>query len=142
MMHQATLRLDTSGRSTCEITQQVQQVVTDAGIRQGLCHVFIHHTSASLIITENADADVRRDLENYISQLVRDGDPAYLHDQEGADDMAAHIRSVLTQTEVTIPVEHGRLALGTWQGLYLWEHRYQPHHRRLTVTLHGIDTQY
>ena len=85
---------------------------------------------------------MRRDLENYISRLVRDGDPAYLHDQEGADDMAAHIRSVLTQTEVTIPVEHGRLALGTWQGLYLWEHRYQPHHRRLTVTLHGIDTQY
>ena len=99
--------------------------------------MFLHHTSASLIITENADSDVRLDLENYISKLVQDGDPAYHHDQEGDDDMAAHIRSVLTQTEISIPVIGGRLALGTWQGLYLWEHRYNSHRRQLTVTLNG-----
>ena len=100
--------------------------------------MFLHHTSASLIITENADSDVRRDLENYIARLVLDGDPAYLHDQEGADDMAAHIRAVLTQSEITIPIQHGRLALGSWQGLFLWEHRYQAHRRNLTVTLTGV----
>jgi secondary thiamine-phosphate synthase enzyme len=99
--------------------------------------VFLHHTSASLIITENADSNVRRDLENYISRLVVDGDPACLHDQEGPDDMAAHIRSVLTQSEITIPVRSGRLALGTWQGLFLWEHRYQGYRRNITVTLTG-----
>jgi len=109
-----------------------------SGIEQGLCHVFLHHTSASLIITENADSNVRRDLENYIARLVLDGDPAYLHDQEGADDMAAHIRSVLTQTEITIPIQRGRLALGSWQGLFLWEHRYHAHRRNLTVTLSGM----
>ena len=134
---QHNLTIQTRGRSTVNITGDIDGLLRDAQIDSGLCHVFIHHTSASLIITENADADVRRDLENYIGKLVRDGDPAYRHDQEGADDMAAHIRSVLTQTEITIPISSGRLALGTWQGLYLWEHRYQPHRRRLTVTLTG-----
>ncbi len=135
MIAQHSISVQTNGRATIDITDQVAALAST--IRQGLCHVFIHHTSASLIITENADSDVRYDLENYISKLVQDGDPAYRHDQEGDDDMAAHIRSVLTQTEVTIPVNNGRLALGTWQGLYLWEHRYQAHRRRLTITLNG-----
>ena len=135
MIAQHTISIQTDGRATIDITDQVNKLAS--GIEQGLCHVFLHHTSASLIITENADSDVRLDLENYISKLVQDGDPAYHHDQEGDDDMAAHIRSVLTQTEVSIPVTGGRLGLGTWQGLYLWEHRYHSHRRQLTVTLNG-----
>ena len=138
MIEQQTITLQTEGRSIIDITVQVEELLRVSGIEQGLCHVFLHHTSASLIITENADSNVRRDLENYIARLVLDGDPEYLHDQEGADDMAAHIRSVLTQTEITIPIQRGRLALGTWQGLFLWEHRYLAHRRNLTVTLSGV----
>jgi len=137
MFEQQTLAIQTQGRGTINITKEVEQVLLGADIGQGLCHVFVHHTSASLIITENADTDVRCDLENYIAKLVVDGDPAYLHDQEGPDDMAAHIRSVLTQSEITIPIRAGRLALGTWQGLFLWEHRYHAHRRNITVTLTG-----
>ncbi len=137
MIEQQTITVQTQGRETINITREIEQVLRTAEIEQGLCHVFVHHTSASLIITENADSDVRRDLENYIAKLVMDGDPAYLHDQEGPDDMAAHIRSVLTQSEITIPIQSGRLALGTWQGLFLWEHRYRPHRRNVTVTLTG-----
>ena len=137
MIEQETISIQTKGRATINITREVEAVARASGVVQGLCHVFVHHTSASLIITENADSNVRRDLENYIAKLVLDGDPAYLHDQEGPDDMAAHIRSVLTQSEITIPVQSGRLALGTWQGLFLWEHRYQAHRRNLTVTLTG-----
>jgi secondary thiamine-phosphate synthase enzyme len=137
MIEQQTIFVQTQGRATINISDEVEQVLRTSSIETGLCHVFVHHTSASLIITENADSDVRRDLESYISKLVQDGDPAYLHDQEGPDDMAAHIRSVLTQTEITIPVSGGRLGLGTWQGLFLWEHRYQTHRRRITITLTG-----
>jgi secondary thiamine-phosphate synthase enzyme len=137
MMEQQTISIQTQGRATLDITAEVERVLRTTDIEQGLCHVFVHHTSASLIITENADAAVRRDLENYIAKLVIDGDPAYLHDQEGPDDMAAHIRSVLTQSEITIPIRAGRLALGTWQGLYLWEHRYNAHRRNITITLTG-----
>lgn len=137
MIEQQTISVQTQGRATIDITREVEQVVHGADISQGLCHVFVHHTSASLIITENADADVRRDLESYIARLVVDGDPNYRHDQEGPDDMAAHIRSVLTQSEITLPVRVGRLALGTWQGLFLWEHRYSPHRRNITVTVSG-----
>jgi secondary thiamine-phosphate synthase enzyme len=138
MIEQQAITIQTQGRSTIDITREVEQLLQVSNIEQGLCHVFLHHTSASLIITENADSDVRRDLENYIARLVLDGDPAYLHDQEGADDMAAHIRAVLTQTEITIPIQRGRLALGSWQGLFLWEHRYHAHRRNLTVTLTGV----
>ncbi len=137
MFEQETISIQTRGRGTTDITREVERVVQAAGIDKGLCNVFIHHTSASLIVTENADADVRRDLENYIAKLVIDGDSSYRHDQEGPDDMAAHIRSVLTQSGITIPVRGSRLALGTWQGLYLWEHRYRAHRRNLTVTLTG-----
>ena len=137
MIEQQTISVHTQGRSTINITSEVEQVLRNSCIETGLCHVFVHHSSASLIITENADSDVRRDLENFISKLVQDGDPAYLHDQEGPDDMAAHIRSVLTQTEISIPITSRRLGLGTWQGLFLWEHRYQAHRRKITITLTG-----
>ena len=135
MIVQKSLTIETQGRATIDITGEIESVLRASTIEQGLCHVFVHHTSASLIITENADTDVRRDLENYIARLVVDGDPAYLHDQEGPDDMAAHSRSVLTQTGISIPIQAGRLALGTWHGLFLREHRYRGHHRKLTVTL-------
>jgi secondary thiamine-phosphate synthase enzyme len=137
MFEQQTITVQTNGRATIEITGEVESVLRAASIDMGLCHLFLHHTSASLIITENADRNVRHDLETYIARLVRDGDPAYLHDQEGPDDMAAHIRSVLTQTEITIPIQSGRLALGTWQGLFLWEHRLQAHRRKITLTFCG-----
>ncbi len=137
MIEQQTITLQTEGRGTINITGEIEQLLRVSSIEQGLCHVFVHHTSASLIITENADSNVRRDLENFIARLVLDGDPAYLHDQEGPDDMAAHIRSVLTQSEITIPIRAGRLALGTWQGLFLWEHRHHGHRRNITLTLTG-----
>lgn len=131
----ATLEIATPGRGFHEISQDLHKVVTQSGVAVGLCHVFLRHTSASLLITENADPDVRRDLESFISKLVPDGDPAYTHNMEGSDDMPAHIRSVLTCSELTIPIRKGRLALGTWQGVYLWEHRIRPHHRRIDVTV-------
>ena len=137
MIEQYQINIKTSGRATLNITEEIEQLARKSGISTGLCHVFIHHTSASLIITENADLNVRTDLENYLSKLVLDGDPNYLHDQEGPDDMAAHIRSVLTQSEITIPIQAGALALGTWQGIFLWEHRTHPHRRKLTVTCTG-----
>ena len=135
-MEQHSIHIQSRERGTIAINSEIDQLIRKSGIDTGLCHIFIHHTSASLIITENADSDVRRDLENYFSKIVIDGDPAYFHDQEGPDDMSAHIRSILTQTEISIPISAGRLAMGTWQGIYLWEHRTSPHRRRLTVTLH------
>lgn len=129
------VEIRTSGRGFQNISQALQDAVRKSGVADGLCNVFLRHTSASLLITENADPDVRVDLENFISKLVPDGDPSYLHAMEGPDDMPAHIRSVLTASELTIPVRGGRLALGTWQGAYLWEHRTRPHHRRLEITI-------
>lgn len=137
MIQQHRLSIQTQGRSTINITSEIEKLIADSEIDIGLCHVFISHTSASLIITENADSDVRRDLENFFSRLVPDGDPAYLHDREGDDDMPAHIRSVLTQSEITIPISQGKSALGIWQGLFLWEHRTHPHRRIVTATLTG-----
>lgn len=137
MSHRERFEVATRARGTYEITDEVQRAVARSGIATGLCTVFVHHTSASLIVSENADPDVRRDLEAYIGRLVPDGDPRYLHDAEGPDDMAAHIRSVLTLTSISIPVARGRADLGTWQGVYLWEHRYANHERRLTVTILG-----
>ena len=132
-----TLTIATSGRDTYDITAKVQRVVEQSGIRVGLCNVFIHHTSASLIVCENADDEVRRDLERFMAKLVRDGDPLFRHIEEGPDDMPAHVRSVLTQTSITFPVKAGSIPLGTWQGVYLWEHRHAPHGRRVTVTVQG-----
>ncbi|MBA3538296.1 MAG: YjbQ family protein [Deltaproteobacteria bacterium] len=137
MFHRGELSVGTRARGTYDITRDVARVVSASGVRDGLATVFIHHTSASLIVCENADPSVRRDLETFAARLVPDGDPAFTHDAEGPDDMPAHVRSVLTQTSIGIPVERGKLALGTWQGLYLWEHRLVPHERRVTVTVIG-----
>lgn len=137
MIHQTTLEFRTRGRGTTDITAEVQRAVAESGIRQGICNVFLQHTSASLVLCENADPDVRRDLETLLSRLAPDGDPAYVHDTEGPDDMAAHARSILTSNSLTIPVADGRLMLGTWQGLYLYEHRTAPHARSVVVTVMG-----
>jgi len=135
--HQTILRFSTRGRGTLDITEAVAGVVQQAGIEVGLIHVFVQHTSCSLLITENADPDVRRDLETVAARLAPDGDPAYRHDAEGPDDMAAHARSMLTNTGLSVPVGGGRLLLGTWQGIYLWEHRTSPHRRAVVVTVLG-----
>jgi secondary thiamine-phosphate synthase enzyme len=141
MIHREHLAIETRGRGTYELTRQVQQVVERSKINQGLCHLFVHHTSASLIVCENADPTVRRDLEHFAAKLVRDGDPSFQHDCEGPDDMPAHIRSILTLTSLTIPVDENRCDLGTWQGVFLWEHRTSPHRRRITVTVSGAQSE-
>ena len=135
MVYQKTLEFRTRGRGTTDITADVQRVVAESGIQQGLCNVFLQHTSASLILCENADPDVRRDLETLLSRLAPDGDPAYVHDTEGPDDMAAHARAVLTSNSITIPIAEGKLMLGTWQGLYLYEHRHAGHARGVVITV-------
>ena len=135
MVHGETLSFQTRGRGTTEITREVQRVVHESKVERGLCTVFIHHTSASLIVCENAAAEVRRDLERFFARLVPDGDPDFRHTDEGPDDMPAHVRSILTQTSISLPVNEGRCDLGTWQGIYLWEHRTVPHRRRVTVTV-------
>jgi secondary thiamine-phosphate synthase enzyme len=127
----------TTGRGAVEITDAVQAAVRRSGVGSGLCHVFIHHTSASLMLCENADGDVLNDLETFMSGLAPDGDERFRHTAEGPDDMPAHVRSVLTQAGLAIPVSGGRCDLGTWQGVYLWEHRRSPHRRRITITVHG-----
>lgn len=137
MFHRGELTVSTRGRGTYDITGDVAQVVAASRIHDGLATVFIHHTSASLMVCENADPSVRSDLETFASRLVPDGDPMFAHDDEGPDDMPAHVRSVLTQTSIGIPIIAGRLGLGTWQGLYVWEHRIAPHRRRVTVTVIG-----
>ena len=137
MVHRGELSVATRGRGTYDITRDVAKIVGASGARLGLCTVFIHHTSASLIICENADPMVREDLERFASRLVPDGDPLFRHVDEGPDDMPAHVRSVLTQTSIGIPIVDARLALGTWQGLYLWEHRSAPHARKVTVMING-----
>jgi secondary thiamine-phosphate synthase enzyme len=137
MTHQSILAFSTSGRGTRDITSAVAGVVEASGVQCGLAQVFVQHTSCSLTITENADPDVRRDLDTIIGRLVPDGDPGYRHDLEGPDDMAAHARSVLTDTALTIPIGKGRMLLGTWQGIFLWEHRTAPQRRSVVVTILG-----
>ncbi len=132
---QTTIDCATRGRGTYDITAQVNAAVRDSGVQCGLCHLFIQHTSASLVVCENADADVRVDLETFMAALVPDGDPRFRHVAEGPDDMPAHVRSVLTDCSLTLPVTGNALALGTWQGVYVWEHRSAPHQRRVTVTV-------
>ncbi|VAX11483.1 UPF0047 protein YjbQ [hydrothermal vent metagenome] len=137
MIKQQTLQVSTRGRGTYEITAQVAGIVHESTIQVGLCHIFIQHTSASLILCENADPSVRNDLEVFMAKLVPDEDPMFEHTQEGRDDMPAHLRSILTKMDLTIPVSGGQSALGTWQGIYLWEHRTHPHHRQVMVTVQG-----
>jgi len=131
------LQVDTRGRGFVPLQAPLRDALGESGVTTGLLHVFLCHTSASLLISENADPDVLRDLETVISRIAPDGDPAYLHSLEGPDDMAAHVRSVLTLTELSLPVRDGRLALGTWQGVFLWEHRHRGHRRSLEVTVFG-----
>ncbi|GAA0508481.1 secondary thiamine-phosphate synthase enzyme YjbQ [Pigmentiphaga sp. GD03639] len=137
LVAQHAFTIETPGRRLIEITGHVRRHARESGMNAGVAHVFAHHTSCSLLVTENADPDVLADLERYFSRLVPDGDPLYAHDAEGPDDMPAHVRAALTAASVTLPLAGGDLALGTWQGVYLWEHRRRPHRRRITVTLVG-----
>ena len=136
-MQQLEIQVDTQGRGTYDLTRRIDDAVRESGIGIGLCHVFLRHTSASLMLCENADPAVLRDLEAFMSRLTPDGDPLYTHTAEGPDDMSAHVRSVLTHSDLNIPIRGGRCDLGTWQGIYLWEHRRAPHLRKITVTITG-----
>jgi secondary thiamine-phosphate synthase enzyme len=135
--HLATLSVATRGRGLHEITAQVRDCVRDSGVAQGLVTLFVRHTSASLLVQENADPDVQADLERFFARLVRDGDSLFQHQAEGPDDMPAHVRSALTATQLAVPVLQGRLALGTWQGIYLWEHRLRAHRREVVLHVLG-----
>lgn len=137
MVHRGELTIATRGRGTHDLTPRVRRIVEDSGMKVGVATVWVHHTSASLIVCENADPAVRRDLEAFVTRLVPDGDRLFTHTAEGDDDMPAHVRTVLTQTSIGIPFLDGELALGTWQGLYLWEHRTHAHERRVSVTVLG-----
>lgn len=127
------INVDIPGQGLHQITAQVADLVRQSGIGDGLCTVFLQHTSASLLIQENADPAARHDLERWLNRLVPEGDPLYTHTEEGADDMPSHIKAALTAVSLAIPVQGGRLALGTWQGIYLWEHRRQRGRRRCVV---------
>jgi secondary thiamine-phosphate synthase enzyme len=132
-----TIEIRTQGRGFYEFTEEVQRRVAASGFRTGLATLHLQHTSASLLIQENADPEVRRDLERFLSRLAPDGDSLFRHTSEGDDDMPAHIRTALTAVNLGIPIADGALALGTWQGLYLWEHRLQGHRRRIVLHLLG-----
>ena len=137
MIAREELRVETQGRGTYDLTGDVQQIVSASGVETGICHVFICHTSASLMLCENADPDVRTDLERYMARLVPDGDALFEHTAEGPDDMPAHIRSIMSGSELTLPVVGGQCDLGVWQGVYLWEHRTSRHRRNMTITVYG-----
>lgn len=137
MVFQKQIVVATRGRGTLDITRDVNSIVAESALKRGVCHVFVHHTSASLILCENADPTVRRDLETFMKKLVPDGDAMFEHVDEGPDDMPAHVRTILTESGLSIPITSGHCALGTWQGIYLWEHRTRGHQRRITVTLYG-----
>lgn len=136
--HQIALKIKTTGKSLHKITSQVAQAVAKSGLAMGLCTVFVRHTSASLLIQENADPDVLIDLENFFAQLVPEDGSRYIHGAEGLDDMPAHIRSALTNTSEQIPISEGNLVLGTWQGIYLWEHRQRGSYREIIIHISGI----
>ena len=137
MVYQESMTYSTHGRGSYEVTSEIASLVASSQVKTGICTLFIHHTSASLIITENADPTVRNDLETVLQRLAPDGDPEYQHDYEGDDDMSGHIRCMLTNDSLTVPVSNGKLNLGTWQGLFLYEHRYRGYQRKLTVTVLG-----
>jgi len=137
-LHQATLKIETAGRGLLDVTRNVRAVVQEAAIATGLCTVFCRHTSASLVVQENADPAVLRDLEKWIARIAPEDARAYEHDDEGPDDMPAHLRASITRASESIPVTQRGLALGTWQALYLWEHRRAPHRRELVVHVVGV----
>lgn len=135
MIEQISIRVRGQGQGLYPITEQIRTLVSDYGQSEGLCTLFIRHTSASLLIQENCDDSARVDLENWLNRLVPENDPLYTHTLEGADDMPAHIKSALTATQISVPFQHGELMLGTWQGIYLWEHRHQGGSRHVVVHL-------
>jgi len=135
--HTQTLQVATNGREFHNLTSKMDALVKDSKITEGLATMHLHHTSASLVIQENADPGVRRDLERFMARVCPDGDPMFEHAYEGPDDMPAHIRTALTSVNLSIPITDGRLTLGTWQGVFLWEHRHAGHHRKVTVHLLG-----
>ena len=135
-MSQVTLEIHTSPKTFLDITSLIQDCIKNSDIQNGVCHLFIKHTSASLVIQENYDPSVRQDFETIFSNLAPEDFP-YVHNMEGKDDMPAHIRSALTSTSETVPVVNGKLSLGTWQGIYIWEHRVQTHNRKVTVSMVG-----
>ena len=137
MILQHEINVRTDGRGTYDLSDDIQRFVGESGVRTGLCHVFVRHTSASLMLCENADPSVRRDLESFMTRYVPDGDPMFTHTAEGPDDMPAHVRSILTQNDMNLPVTDGQCALGTWQGIYLWEHRLAPHRSSVLLTVTG-----
>ena len=139
-MHQFFVSIQTQGRGTYDLTSKIGEFVRRSRVDSGLCNVFLKHTSASLMLCENADPQVREDLEVYMRRLVPDGDEVFKHVAEGPDDMAAHVRSVLTAYDFTVPISKGQCDLGTWQGIYLWEHRVHTHTRDLIVTISGEST--
>lgn len=134
--YQKLLRISTTGKSLQNITPKIEAIVAESGVETGLCTLFLRHTSASLLIQENADSDVLKDLANFMAKLVPES-AQYIHDAEGSDDMPAHIRTVLTHTSENIPINQGQLVLGTWQGIYVWEHRQRSHMRELVVHISG-----
>lgn len=134
--HQRLLTISTTGKSLQNITPKIEAIVAESGVETGLCTLFLRHTSASLLIQENADPDVLKDLANFMAKLVPEA-AQYIHDAEGSDDMPAHIRTALTHTSENIPINQGQLVLGTWQGIYIWEHRQRSHARELVVHISG-----
>lgn len=134
---QTQLRFSTTGRSAQDVSARINEALAGREVNIGLAHIFLQHTSASLMLCENADPTVLSDLETIMQRLAPDGDPEYRHNYEGDDDMAAHVRSVLTTNDMTLPVTNGRLNLGTWQGIFLYEHRYRPHDRKIMLTVNG-----
>ncbi len=134
--YQRLLRISTTGKSLHNITAKIEAMVAESGVETGLCTLFLRHTSASLLIQENADPDVLKDLENFLAKLIPES-AQYIHDAEGPDDMPAHIRTALTHTSENIPINRGQLVLGTWQGIYVWEHRQRSHVRELVVHISG-----
>lgn len=137
MVHHSTIRIRTRGKGTLEITGEVRRAIEESGIRNGIVTVFVRHTSASLVIMENADPSARHDLERFFEKLVPENTPWFSHTLEGPDDMPSHIRMALTRTSETIPIHDGRMTLGTWQGIFLFEHRSAPHQREISVTVIG-----
>ena len=134
-MKQITISVNTNGRGSYNVTSEIQNIIRDENISTGLCNIFLQHTSASLMLCENADPQVRDDLETFMAKLAPDGDPMFLHTDEGPDDMSAHVRTVLTTSSLSIPITEGRCALGIWQGIYLWEHRTSSFNRKIIVTI-------
>lgn len=136
-MYQQVVTTENSGRGLHDITAEIAAVIAESGVQTGVAHVFLLHTSASLTIQENADGDVLKDLNDWFTRTVQDGDPRYRHTDEGPDDMSGHIRTALTDSNLTVPVSEGKLLLGTWQAIYLFEHRTRPYTRRVVVTVQG-----